>query len=220
MPSIVYLGHLPKASQAVSTDLKSRGIPLLKAAPSDFKPLILSNSPPTYGVYKHSLSSYIRAAETGTHVLLSDPYHQFGNTALPPFMKNPSIVFSFDTAPTSESRDALKATFSAEDTLVKGKPALKAELTLESVRSLISQYNPIQTTAGTTSSMNLFSYKQYILLHRLFDTLCKTHQYAYYDRIFEEKTIEMDASSIEKVEHMPVGEKGNDPVMPYEVLLI
>jgi hypothetical protein len=208
MSSIVYLGTTPKASQAVSSDLRARGINLLKAAPCDIKALVLTSAPPTYSIYKSNLAAYIRAAETGTHVLLSEPYLQFSNQSVPVFIPCTSIIFSFDTVPLPETRDKIKAEFSAEDTMTRGKPALKAEMYLGNVRALVANYDPVQTTPGTSSSINLSAYKQFRLLHRLFDTFCRTQQYTFYDKQFNERAIELDSSSMVKVDHMATGGDG------------
>jgi len=208
MTSAVFLGVPPKSSQVVSAELKSRGIPLLRAAPSEVKPLILSNAPPNYGIYKHSLSSFVRAAETGTAVLMSDPYHLFSWRQIPSFAKHPRVVWNFNTPPAPESRDHMKQLFDADDTIAKGKPALVAVMSTKSVQDLVTQFNPVQTTPGSTSSINIQAYKQYLLLHRLFDTVCRTHQYAYNMKEFDQRQVEIDEQSLESNTIMATEETG------------
>lgn len=209
MSSVIYLGTLPRASQIVSSELKARGIPLLKAAPSDIKPLILTEAAANYGIYKHNLASYIRAAETGSSVLMNDPYKLFSSRSTPPFMANPRIVFTFNAPPSTEVRDTIKARFAATDILVKGKPALVATLSRKEVIDLIDSYNPVQTSPSSTTAINIVAFKQYVLLHRLFDTVCRTHQYAYNAVNIPEGRVEFDQSSIVKVDHMADEENEN-----------
>lgn len=201
--SIFYLGTLPKSSQVVSKELQSRGISLLKAAPSDISPLVLSDSTPSYGIYKHSLSSYIRAAELGTPVLMNDPYHLFTARKTPGFMADPKVVWGYNTPLPNEARDKIKSVFKAVDTIVKGKPGLEAELSLDEVRDLITEYNPVQTFPTNLSAINIAAFKQYILLHRLFDTVCRTHQYSFDDKDRPSDT-EIEYNSLKKVDHMEV----------------
>jgi hypothetical protein len=202
MTSIVYLGNLPKASQVVSSDLRARGINLLKAAPSDLRPFVLADISPNYAIYRTHLSSYIRAAELESTVLLNDPYRQFGNKTFPSFYRAPSIIWSFDVPPTEERRNAMKGEFDAEDTLSKGKPALHAIMTLKNIRDLISKYSPLEVTPSNPSSLNIAAYKQLVVLYRLFDTVCKTHQYCLNSSGDQGKSMEVDESSLEKVDHM------------------
>jgi hypothetical protein len=214
MSSVVYLGTAPKSSQIVSSELKARGIPLLKAAPCDINPLILSDSTSSYAIYKHNLACYIRAAELEVPVLMNDPYKLFTSKKVPPFMVAPKVVVTFNTPPASEIRDKIKSTFGADDTLVKGKPALVAPMTLAEIRELIATYNPVQTSPSTTTAINIAAYKQYILLHRLFDTVCRTHQYSYDMDVSGDKRAEIEETSLVKVDRMATddGNEGTEPL--------
>jgi hypothetical protein len=211
MSTTFYLGTAPSSSQKVSSDLQSRGISLLKAAPCDIKPLVLSNAPASYGVYKTGLSSYVRAAETDTAVLMSDPYHLFRNRMVPDFMADPEIIWSFTSPPTAEVRDRMKKLFDARDSVAKGQANLTAQMTLSEVQQLIKEYSPIQTTPASSSAMNIAAYKQFVLLHRLFDTVVRTHQYAFNMKEFDTKLLEVDSGSLEKIDHMGIDAAAGKP---------
>jgi hypothetical protein len=207
MTSIVYLGKAPKISQVISEDLRNRGITLLKAKPSDIKTQIyISSHNHNYSVYQNTFANFARASETDTPTLANEPYRLFANRRTPPFMRIPKIIWSYDNPLSVELRDAVKGQYGAFDTLAKGKPALTADLNFDQVKILLqSPELPSLLTPGSTSSINLNAFKQYILFHRIFDTVLRVHQYSLEREECWDQAIEL-TSDLEEVDHAAVGE--------------
>jgi len=209
MSSIIYLGKIPKATQVVSADLQERGISLLKAAPSDVKANVYPfDILPNYALYKHHLAPFIRAAETKEAQSLNNPYYLFTNKTTPSFFVNPLVVWNYNTPQSAERRDYIKSVYRAKDTLARGKPALMATLTVDSLRSLLLEDNPIQTTASNATSMNIAAYKIYLLLHRLYETVVSTHQYSGEPSEHWDGRLEIDEKDVIRTDHAAVGDEG------------
>lgn len=179
--SLVYLGLPPKANQAVAPSLASKDIHLQRAAPSSLSPVItVRDIQPMHAVYLKFLNVYILAAMTGESKKLVEPYAPIGHRDVPPFIREPTIVWSYGAKLTTEGIDALKSRYHAEETMIKGKPGFLATLNHQEILQLLSETpSPIETTPSNNACMNIKGYKAYIGLHRFFDAVMKTNQYPY-----------------------------------------
>lgn len=179
MNSLIYLGEVPSDRQSVSETLAARGINYLRTEPSKIVPVVhLDHSLPPYDIYKNNLQGYIRAAATGTPVLLNDPYMPLESTFTLSCMPSKiPVIFSFGSRIRDETRDYLKQKYTLEDTLAKGKPALKGQMTFEEMKELIQDHNPVQTTPTSNTHINLASAKHLRLLHRILGAFFRLQQY-------------------------------------------
>lgn len=179
MNSLIYLGEVPSDRQSVSETLAARGINYLRSEPSKIVPVIhLDNSLPPYDIYKNNLHAYIRAAVTESPVLLNDPYMPLESTVTLSCMpERVPVIFGFPSKVRDEARDFLKTEFRLEDTLAKGKPALRGSLTYEEMRTLIRDHNPVQITPSSNTHINLSTAKHFRVLHRIAGAFLRLQQY-------------------------------------------
>lgn len=179
MNSLIYLGDIPTDRQSVSELLASRGINYLRTEPSKVVPVVHpSFSLPPYDIYKNNLHAYIRAAHEKSPILLNDPYNIIETTETFSFFPSHiPVLFSFGSKLREEARDFLKQEFHLDDTVARGKPALKGELSFDQMRMLIRDHNPITTTPTSSSHINLSAAKDLRLMHRIANAFFRLQQY-------------------------------------------
>lgn len=179
MNSLIYLGEIPSDRQTVSERLASRSINYLRVEPSKIVPIVHSlYSIPSYDIYKNNLHAFIRAAATGNPVLLNNPYMALESKDVLSCMPTRiPVIISFPTKQREEARDLIKAQFRMEDTLAKGKPALRGELTFEEMGSLVKDHQPSTITPTSNTHVNLTNAKFVRILHRIAAAFFRLQQY-------------------------------------------
>jgi hypothetical protein len=179
MSSLLYLGESPKDQQVIAENLASRGINYIRIEPSKIVPVMyLENVVPSYTIYKNHIGAFIKAAVTKEPVTLDKcyfPLESTGQLSCAPVQL--PVIFSFSTKLRDETRDAIKGKYKVEDTLAKGKPALQGLLTISQIRELVKDYEPIQTTASSSTHVNIHTIRDLRVLYRIVNAFVRTHQY-------------------------------------------
>lgn len=87
------------------------------------------------------------------------------------------VVISFPSKIREEARDLIKTQYKMEDTLAKGKPALRGELTFEEMGALVKDHQPSTTTPTSNTHINLTNAKYVRILHRIVSAFFRLQQY-------------------------------------------
>jgi hypothetical protein len=179
--STIYLGKPLKASQKAAASLSLRDINLARSAPSALIPVVTNdNIQPIHALYQKFLSCYVRAAYEKKRTALHEPFVPYPYAKLPPYFRNARIIWNYAVTLTPDNVTSICHKYSAEETMIKGKPAFVASLTPEMVRALNGETpSPLTTTPSNERCMNISGYRSYLAASRMMHGILSTNQYPY-----------------------------------------
>jgi hypothetical protein len=182
--AIVYFGAPTEDANSTSEEAKALGLEFICESPSKVNTTVaLDYKQPGYVIFKAFLPKFIYVAKNSTATApiristRTPPYHPVSHTTLPPFVKLPTLIWSYNNKLNPEQIDEVKTKFGAIETVAKGKLAFKAPIQDATWLKLLKEGSPVQVTPSGTGEINLASFSTYLVLGRLIDLFCRTNQY-------------------------------------------
>lgn len=180
MNAVIYYGAPARAGQRVSDEVAAKGISFLRSTPSAAYPLVTRNiNTPQYSIYVGNFGAAARAAEENMFIAHTNftVYYVPKKLYTPVYQRTPVVVWSYDRTMTSDALAGIRERFNAAETVSNKKPAFMASLSPTQVAGLINDTTPSQTTASSTTNMNIRTYRAYLRLHKIADFFFRIHQY-------------------------------------------
>jgi len=182
MPSsVIYFGAPVKGKKAVPPDVRSLGLDLLPAAPSQVVVEVANQySQPNFSIYANSLSLHvIAAAEKRTVSLNESIYQNYGHTHTPGFEIVPNIIWSYNYALSPEQKNEVKVKFDAAETEAQGKTAFTRKWKDSAWWGDLKKEGSINRhTATNSTNMNMAGFTYYTISLRIIDQFMRVNRYA------------------------------------------
>jgi hypothetical protein len=181
MNGIFYFGAPARETQVVAPELSAKGLHLLKSTPYQAYPTVIQErTTPSYDLYRAYFPAAALAATQNKYTYANSAY-LFVKDVIPTkvslFCNTPTIIWNYPAGEKGpEEVSAIKDRYNAVETVAQGRPALMATLRTDQARSLMES-SPNTKTPSNLTTMNIHSYKVYLLLHRILHLFLCVHQY-------------------------------------------
>lgn len=205
MNAVIYYGVPVGSAQTVSEEVRSKGLNLLRSTPAMAQPIVTRKfTTVSYLSYVGQLGAAIKAAELNQWIRPEKTtyYYLSQRHTVPPFMRAPVVVWNYSSSKTPEEISRVRERFDALESVAKGKPALTAVLSVDRVKTLVEETDPNDITPSSTTSINISTYRAYIILHKLIDLVLRVHQYPLTDFGGNLYNYYLDSMQVEE-KHMP-----------------
>jgi hypothetical protein len=178
--AIVYFGAPTKDANSVGEEARNLGLEFLRESPSRVNTTVaLQYIQPGHAIYKRFLPTFIKYAKEKVRISTRvPPYHPINHTILPPFVKLPVLIWSYNHKMAPEQIDVIKNDFEAQETSVKNKMAFRAPVKSSAWLTKLMDTKPILVTPSGGNEINISSFFTYLALGRIIDAFSRTNQYA------------------------------------------